>query len=63
MPCSTPPSTPESKQRNNKKTTLDSTDILPMGDYRDKGRELASSLKGQKRRGTVVLRRTAGAAL
>ena len=63
MPCSTPPSTPKSKQRNNKKTTLDSTDILPTGDYRDKGRELASSLKGQKHRGTMVLMRTAGAAL
>ena len=53
----------EPKQRNNKKTTLDSTDILPTGDYRDKGRELASSLKGQKHRGTMVLMRTAGAAL
>ena len=39
------------KQTNNTKTTLDSTDILPTGNYRDKGRELASSLKGQKHSG------------
>ena len=57
MPCGMPPSTPKNKQTT-ERTTRDSTDILPMGNYRDRGRELASSLKGQKHRRTVVLMRS-----